>query len=398
MGWIADFDDEPRLEALDRCGLLDTPPESAFDNVTALCADLLDVPIALVSLVDRDRQWFKSRVGLDATETARSVAFCDHAIRRREILVVEDATADARFADNPLVTDGPRIRFYAGVPLRTADGHALGTLCAIDRRPRTLSAADRRLLEQLAHQVELEIELRRRDAALRGALDRERNKQRNKELLAAMAVHDLRSPLTGIALSAIASLDQDLTATHQNLHFIAEAARRAQGMLSNLLDLCLSQLDGLETRPVRLSTAFLVEDVVSSVRPFAEANDVAIATDAAHVTIDGDPDLLRRALINIVENALRAAPRGSSVRCDCALGPGGGAVIAVADRGPGIADADKERVLAPLEQGPSESQGSRGLGLAFCASAVAAHGGTVRVEDNQPRGTRIVIELPPAHS
>ena len=142
-----------RLAALRRYDVLDTPPEREFDEVAALAADLLQAPVALVSLVDEHRQWSKARVGIDAPGVPRAWAFCDHALRARgECLVVPDAAADPRFADNPLVLDGPRIRFYAGVPLVTPDGQALGTVCVLSPEPRPggLSAADRRRLASLA--------------------------------------------------------------------------------------------------------------------------------------------------------------------------------------------------------------------------------------------------------
>jgi len=131
-----------RLAALDRIGLCDTPAAESFDRVTRLAAKALDVPIALVSLVAETRQWFKAKVGLEVTETSRQVSFCSHAVVGRTPLIVPDALLDARFADNPLVTGEPRIRAYAGIPLNTTDGHAIGTLCVIDRRPRAWSAAE----------------------------------------------------------------------------------------------------------------------------------------------------------------------------------------------------------------------------------------------------------------
>ena len=138
-----------RLAELGRLEILDTPPERAFDRVTALATKLLDVPIALVSLVDRDRQWFKAKCGIDAVETPRSWAFCDYAIRQDEIMVVEDARKDDRFKDNPLVAGDPFIRFYAGVPLISPNGFPLGTLCIIDSKPRSLDARECEILKDL---------------------------------------------------------------------------------------------------------------------------------------------------------------------------------------------------------------------------------------------------------
>lgn len=155
--------DEPqRLESLRQYAVLDTPAEAAFDDLTELAAHICEAPIALISLIDENRQWFKSKVGLDASETSRDVAFCAHAIHQPDLFIVPDATLDERFADNPLVTGEPRIRFYAGAPLLTPDGHALGTLCVIDYQPRELRPDQQRALRVLSRNVIGQLELRRR--------------------------------------------------------------------------------------------------------------------------------------------------------------------------------------------------------------------------------------------
>jgi diguanylate cyclase (GGDEF)-like protein len=150
-------DDAERVAQLRSLAILDTDPEERFDRVTRLAQRLFGVPIALVSLVDADRQWFKSKQGLDATETPRADAFCTYAILGDEVLQVQDATTDPRFADNPLVLGAPEIRFYAGCPIEGPDGAKLGTLCIIDSQPRQLTDSDLGLLRDLAEMVEAEI-------------------------------------------------------------------------------------------------------------------------------------------------------------------------------------------------------------------------------------------------
>jgi GAF domain-containing protein len=159
-----------RLAELRSFRVLDTPPERVFDDITFLASRIYQTPIALVSLVDRDRQWFKSAIGVDVPETHRDLAFCAHAIwDPTEVMVVEDAAYDPRFANNPLVVSEPSIRFYAGAPLQTSSGNAIGTLCVIDRVPRRLDAGEQEALEALARLVTNELELQR---ALRAYSDR----------------------------------------------------------------------------------------------------------------------------------------------------------------------------------------------------------------------------------
>ena len=150
-----------RLNALYQYQVLDTLPTPSLDELTALAAEICQTPIALISLIDAERQWFKSRVGIAATETPRSIAFCAHAIQQAEVFVVKDALADQRFARNPLVIQDPKIRFYAGMPLMTAEGFGLGTLCVIDYEPRDLSSKQLRGLETLSRQVMAQLELER---------------------------------------------------------------------------------------------------------------------------------------------------------------------------------------------------------------------------------------------
>lgn len=171
MSTLIKSKEEKRLAALQSYKILDTLAESAYDDLTSIASLICDAPIALVSLIDFDRQWFKSKVGLEANETPRNISFCTHAIEGTDLFVVEDAIADPRFRDNPLVTSAPSIRFYAGAPLIDAQGHGLGTLCVIDRIPRKLTERQCVVLQALSRQVVSLLELRKASAELAKVLE-----------------------------------------------------------------------------------------------------------------------------------------------------------------------------------------------------------------------------------
>ena len=183
-----------RLEVLWQYEVLDTVPEGVFDDLTELAASICESPIAMITLVDEKRQWFKSKVGVTVNETSRDISFCAHAILQPELFIIPDATKDARFARSPLVTGYPHVRFYAGAPLITPDGHALGTLCVIDKVPHELRPDQKRALQILSRHVMTQLELRRH------ALELERAKKErariHKELQKTRAqLHKVRREL-----------------------------------------------------------------------------------------------------------------------------------------------------------------------------------------------------------
>lgn len=195
-----------RLERLRSLGVLDTLPQAAYDHITSLASAICDTPIALISLVDQDRQWFKSRVGLDAAQTPRELAFCAHAIHTPDqVMVVNDALSDVRFEDNPLVTGQPDIRFYAGAPIVTDDGFALGTVCVIDQHSRTLNDSQRAALQSLAKLV---LSLMEYDAQRR-AMEAQREHAAASEL-------QVMSALTAAGLDLKSYVDTDYTYRYVN--------------------------------------------------------------------------------------------------------------------------------------------------------------------------------------
>ena len=171
-----------RVAALDRYAILDTEPERTFDDLVVLAAHVCRTPIAMLSLVDDHRQWFKSKVGVEIRETPRESSFCAHAIQQRDLFIVPDAQNDERFRDNPMVLGEPHIRFYAGAPLLNEDGFALGTLCVVDRQPRELDEAQKEALLSLSRLSLVQMELRQNLRLLKEALNDRTREEHAREL------------------------------------------------------------------------------------------------------------------------------------------------------------------------------------------------------------------------
>jgi anti-sigma regulatory factor (Ser/Thr protein kinase) len=241
-----------RLGALRRYKILDTEPEQAFDDLTLLASQICGTPIALITLLDERRQWFKSRVGISTTETARSVAFCAHTIQRDDMLIVPDTLADERFRDNPQVVGEPWVRFYAGSPLVTHDGHALGSLCVLDRVPRTLTSEQQAALDALRRQAVAQLELRLNVDELAQAL-RERDQAEEAER---RLVEELQTALENARhLSALLPLcsacqfnmviPADPAAISTVTDGVAEALRNKPGVVGNEFEIDLALQEAL---------------------------------------------------------------------------------------------------------------------------------------------------------
>src|SRR5689334_23637468 len=204
--------EQARLRALRSYKILDTDPDKAFDDLTILASHICETPIALISLIDSDRQWFKSRVGVDIAETRRELPFCDKAIQQSDLFIVPDATKDPRFSSNPFVVNDPKIRFYAGAPFKSSDGYTLGTLCVVDMVPRQLTPGQQTALLALSRQVQAQFELRKNLLELRAALQ-ERDKaeaERDESIVELQHALEHVSRLSGL-LPACSACKLDIT-------------------------------------------------------------------------------------------------------------------------------------------------------------------------------------------
>jgi len=388
-----------RLERLNLYRILDTPPEDAFDRITRIVAETIGVPIALVSLVDLERQWFKSKYGLDASETPREIAFCAHAILGNETFVVEDASKDTRFSDNPLVASDPSIRFYAGAPLRTADGFNLGTLCAIDQRPRKLSTSHRKLLEDLACLAVDEMELR---LALRKAMkkvDEETHLRTMHDEFITTVSHELRTPLTSIR-GSLALLENgvagELPEKAQKLVIIANRnSVSLLALINDLLDVQKMDAGKLKLEFTTVIVRDFLEETCEGLQGYAIDNNVSLDLVCKELPrIVADPARLRQALINLISNAIKFSPPDSTVIIKAETLKDN-ICFEVTDRGPGIPEDFQSQIFLRFTQGenPTKVKGT-GLGLVISKAIVEAHNGCIDFITALSQGTTFRITIP----
>ena len=380
-----------RLAELRGYAILDSEPEEGFDELTRLASFICGLPIAMVTLVDEDRQWFKSKVGMEDREGPRDWSFCAYAVASGETFVVGDAQQDERFRDNPYVTGDPHIRFYAGVPLTTATGATLGTLCVIDREPRELTREQMSALQALAHQAMAQLDLRRQNRELR-ELDR------LKDEFVASVSHELRTPLTSIRGYIETLLDEEPGAlTDDQRRFLAIADRNAERLLKLVGDLLfMAAVDAgrLELDDRDVDVHELVRESLEHVRPAAASKSVEVFADVQEVTVRGDAQRLAQMIDNLVSNAVKFTPAQGSVDVS-AVRTNGQVEIRVADTGIGIPPIDLTRLFARFGRASNATHvPGTGLGLSISRAIAEAHGGSIDVRSVEGEGTTFTVRLP----
>jgi signal transduction histidine kinase len=395
-------DNEPdRLAALYSLDILDSDPEQDFDDIVSLAANVCGAPMSLVTLVDTDRQWFKARIGTDLTETSRDLSFCAHAILGRDLLVVPDATKDARFADNPVVTTEGGIRFYAGAPLVTTEGHALGTLCVIDNRPRRADVEQLQALRALARQVTSQMELRRHAIALANTTARLQELERRKDDLAGLVGGDLRAPLRLMS----EYLDKLGTTGMHDTEMAELVGRATAGHIRGFLDLlqhlttmaeCGWGSESLHMRQVDLTR--VTQRAVEAVRPIAATKQIWILNqaDGPQLPIIADPVRLEQVFTHLLFAAVKYTPSGGRMRVGTEIESGPTVRLDDMD----MPEGERPELFPHLYYGaiahPAEVPGPD-RGLAVAKKILDAHHATVALSDRPGDGTSLHVVFPFAH-
>jgi signal transduction histidine kinase len=382
--------EKERLEELKNLEILDTPAEQDYDDVVKLASAICQTPISLVSLIDAQRQWFKARVGLADPQTSRDVAFCAHAILDDELMVVPDATNDARFFDNPLVQNNPNIRFYAGMPLVTRSGYKIGTLCVIDSEPRHLSTEQQFALKTLGKQVINMLELRMKNQRLNKL-----NSLQNKFL--AIISHDVRNPLVSVK-SLIDMMDNEMISKedfNEISNQLSDNVSLTIELLNNLIDWGISQTRGDKLELKTLKIADIVDSELIRLAQAAKTKNLSLINNiAAHAVVLADENMLKFIIRNLLTNAIKfTAQGGISVSLDDTAH---GWTIDVADTGVGI-PAEKQVKLFDWEKrfttnGTNNEAGS-GLGLLMCKEFAEKHLGTITLKSVPNEGTTFKVAI-----
>lgn len=391
-----------RSVALARLQILDTAPEEAYDDIVKLASSICGTPMALMTLLDGDRQWLKAKVGIPFDETPRDQTFCTHAVLQDETLIVPDATSDSRFSELWAVKFPPSLRFYAGAPIRSPDGVKLGTLCVLDVTTRELTPEQRTALEALRRLVERQLELRRANLELVKL-------EKQKKELTELVVHDLKNPIASILPNAhyIAKAPGLNANARTAASDITQATQAMLRLVMNLLDISRAEEARLVARRRPVAIGPLLNGIVATLAARAEDQDAKLSTDnrlGEDATFNVDEDLIRRVLENLTDNALKYAPGGTVVvraqrsddgRSDDERSDHAAIVLEVEDDGPGIPPDAREAIFEKYARlsGAPHSERSRGLGLTFCRLAVEAHGGEIWVE-SAGRGSIFRARIP----
>ncbi|WCE04861.1 GAF domain-containing sensor histidine kinase [Pseudoxanthomonas sp. JBR18] len=376
-----------RLDALYRYDVLDTAPEAAFDDITQIAALFCGTPMALISLVEAHRQWFKSAYGLNEHETPIEGSICAHALLQDALMVVPDTCRDARFRASPLVLGAPHLRFYAGAQLRTPDGLPLGTVCVLDTKPGTLTEAQGQMLRGLARQVMTQLELRRLLATS------ERTSQYRAGLLAS-AGHDFRTPMTTVNLA----LDMAHRASAERLPRILAIGRAALANVESGLTRMLSSASGQNTFELNDLAPTSIGEVLDRV---GQAHDWTARRQTVRLTVVGTTQIapsdgrqLETLLGNLVANAIKYTPAGGRVLVGCRRREGA-LDIEVVDNGPGIAPDKIAHMYGAFRQ-TTRSRDGLGLGLWIVHRIATALDIGITVRSRPGRGTRFILRLPGA--
>jgi C4-dicarboxylate-specific signal transduction histidine kinase len=387
-----------RLEALFEYKVLDTLPEKAFDDVVSLASLITECKVALVSLLDNDRQWFKAKIGIDACETDRSISFCTHAIQSDDVMEVQDATKDPRFANNPLVTGPPDIRFYAGAPLINPEGHRLGTLCVIDSHAKKLTPSQIKQLKALARMVVSSLELRKANHKLENyqELLSETSKMSALGEMAAGLAHEINNPLA--IISGKVAVAQKKLKGLQIESKILDDLEKAQESVQRISKISKGLRTYARDEVRDPAQSFKLSECVESTLLFCQEKlgqsgiDLKVELDES-IFVKGHPGEYSQVLLNLIHNSCYAIKEHESPWISIYLQLEQPDLIhfKVKDSGHGIPKDVQEKMGNPFFTTKPPGEGT-GLGLGISKKIMRANGGRLYYNVNS-LNTEFIMEL-----
>ncbi|MFV8392226.1 sensor histidine kinase [Flavobacterium sp. LB2P6] len=389
--------EEERIKLLESYSILDTLPEAEYDNLTLIASQICGTPIALITFLDEERQWFKSHTGLDISETPRDYSFCAYAINDPEnIFIIPDARNDVRFHDNPIVVGQENVIFYAGVPLTNEDGMPLGTICVIDHKPKVLTPDQIRSLKALSVQTMKLLELRLKKLQLEKTLEALEKKNQELDRFAYIAAHDLKSPLANISGLSDVFIDNYNEIIDEEgreiIHLIKTSSFKLREMIDSLLAYSKSNILQKENNSeVSIS---VLEKEFSNLFIFKNNCSITFKSNVSFLLIN--KSAIEQILINLVTNAIKYNDKENIEieieiieESDCYK-------IAVSDNGPGISEEFHNVIFDIFEVVSTVDRygvKGNGIGLATVKKIVEAFDGTINVESEMGKGSKFMFTL-----
>jgi signal transduction histidine kinase len=398
--------DQERIHALHRFNILDTPKEEDYDAITRLAASICGAPISVINLIDLDRQWFKSEVGLGVRETPLATSLCAHAILEQEILVIPDTREDCRFSDNPLVTSNPGLRAYAGALLKTEDGFALGTLCVLDYKPRQWTQTEIDAIRVLARQVMTQLEFRllginlnETNRALTESLVQQeaqlKDAAQDLEAFCYALAHDIRTPVRNIIFETGMALD-DLEpevreAVGPMLRKISEETGKIAALASDLIE--LTSIGRMELKRTSVDLGQIVATAAEQCQElYGRKVEISLGAD---LVAYADAKLIGRVVIELVHNAFEHSDPSRVLSISVSKDPGLETTFHIKDNGMGFNEAFMSRLFKPFERLDNREGGTGlGMGLAKAKRIVERHSGTIWAEGKPGVGATFSFSLP----
>lgn len=382
--------EEERVRALLKYDILDTPPDKTFDKLTKLAAQLMKVPVAIISFVDKDRVWFKSKYGLDVPQMEREEGLCTTVVLAEDFYQIENATVDPRTLGHRLVVGDFGLRFYAAYPLKTKDGYNLGAFCIIDKEPRSLKSDEREILRDLRDIAMEQIELK---------LTSKLSVARHNQILHTTA-HDLKNPLTTIPVRAdlIKLKKHDPDVIDAMCDHIKTASLNMVRIIDELLQSGSMEAGEVRLLLVKLNLTYLVSNVVAMNQPLAERKGQTLHFDGeTEVFVKADEGRLNEIVDNLINNAIKYAPLNTNIYVKI-RSSNNKVFVSVEDEGPGLTIEDKKLLFQRfmrLSAQPTGGENSTGLGLSIVKVLIEAHGGLIFAEsEGKDKGARFTIQLP----